>query len=62
MPIVKIDMWEGRDKETKRRLIQAISKTLAETLAIPADRIHIIISDVPKDNWGLKGEQASELR
>lgn len=61
MPIIRIDMWEGRDKPTKRKLIQAVSKAIAETLAIPADRIHIIISDVPKDNWGLKGEQASEL-
>lgn len=62
MPIVKIDMWEGRDKETKRMLIQAVSRAMAETLAIPVDRIHIIITDVPKHNWGLKGEQASELR
>lgn len=62
MPIVKIDMWEGRDKATKRKLIQAVSKTMSETLAIPADRIHIVITDVPKDNWGLKGEQASELQ
>ncbi len=62
MPVVKIDMWEGRDRATKRKLIQAVSKTMAETLAIPVDRIHIIITDVHKDNWGLKGEQASEVR
>jgi len=62
MPVVKIDMWEGRDKAMKRLLIQAVSKTVAETLAIPVDRIHIIITDVPKHNWGIKGEQASELR
>ncbi len=60
MPVVKIDMWEGRDKAMKRKLIQAVSKTVAETLTIPVDRIHVIITDVPKDNWGLKGEQASE--
>ena len=61
MPLITINMWEGRDKEMKRKLIQALSKTMAETLGIPVERIQVIINDVPKDNWGLKGEQASEL-
>ena len=61
MPVIKIDMWEGRDKETKRKLIQSVSKAVSETLAIPNERIHIIITDVSKDNWGLKGDQASQI-
>ena len=62
MPVVKIDLWEGRDKETKRKLIQSISKTMSEVLGIPVERIQIIINDVSKDNWGLKGDQASEIQ
>ena len=61
MPVIKIDMWEGRDKETKRKLIQNMTKTMSETLDIPIERIHIILNDVSKDNWGLKGDQASQL-
>ena len=61
MPVVRIDMWEGSDKETKRKLIQSVSKAVADSLGIEVDRIEIILSDVPKDNWGKNGEQASEL-
>jgi len=61
MPVVRIDMWEGRDKETKRKLIQSVSKAVADSLGIEVDRIEIILNDVPKDNWGKKGEQSSGL-
>jgi len=61
MPVIKIDMWEGHDTETKRRLIQAVSNAVSETLSIPNDWVQIIITDVSKDNWGLKGDQASQV-
>ena len=61
MPVVKIDMWEGRDRETKRKLIQAVTKAVSETLNVSAEHIHIILNEVPKDNWGMMGEQASRL-
>ncbi|MBI1970639.1 2-hydroxymuconate tautomerase family protein [Candidatus Woesearchaeota archaeon] len=60
MPIVTIEMFEGRTKEKKRTLIKAVSKTISETLEIPEERIQIILHESSKDNWGLKGEQASE--
>ncbi|MCD6493399.1 MAG: 2-hydroxymuconate tautomerase family protein [Archaeoglobaceae archaeon] len=61
MPVIKVDMWEGRDKDTKRELIQAITKAVSETLNVSAEQIHVIINEVPKDNWGIAGEQASRL-
>ena len=54
-------MWEGRDKDTKRELIQAITKAVSETLNVSAEQIYVIINEVPKDNWGIAGEQASRL-
>lgn len=62
MPIVKIDIWEGRDAEKKRELIHAVSKAVADTLGIPIEHVQIVINDVPKENWGIKGEQASRLK
>ena len=50
-------MLEGRDKEMKKKLIKTVSKSAAEALGIPIDRIDVIIADVPKGNWGKKGEQ-----
>lgn len=62
MPIVTIELFGGRDKEKKRKLIKNVSKAVAETLSIPEERIQIILHEVPKDNWGMKGEQASEMK
>jgi len=62
MPIVKIDFWESKDKETKRKLIKLVSKAVAESLGIPIEYVHIVLNEVSKDNWGLEGDQVSEIR
>jgi 4-oxalocrotonate tautomerase len=61
MPMVKIDIWEGRNRETKRKLIKSVAKAVAESLEIPIEHINIVINEVSKDNWGLEGEQASRI-
>ena len=62
MPIITIEMWEGRDKEKKRKLIQNVSKITAESLEIAVEHVQVILHEISRDNWGLKGEQASEVK
>ncbi len=62
MPVVKIDMWEGRTEEQKEKLIKAIFKALEESIGVPKENIEIIINDIPKSNWGKNGEQASKVK
>lgn len=62
MPVVTIEMFEGRDKEKKRKLIKSVSKTISEVLEIPEERIQIILHEIPKENWGMRGEQVSEIK
>ena len=61
MPVVIVEMWEGRTAEQKERLIQGITRAFAESLGTNPESLHIVIHDVPKINWGTKGEQASKL-
>ena len=61
MPVIKIDIWEGKDKETKKKLIKSVSKAVSESLDIPIEWVHVVLVESPKDNWGINGEQASEL-
>ena len=60
MPVIKIDMWKGRDTETKKKLIESISNATSETLGIPIEHTTVIMNEVQKENWGLKGKPASE--
>jgi len=58
MPIIKVEMWAGRDKETKKKLIENVTKTVCETIKCPPEAVIVVIEDIPKENWGQKGEQA----
>lgn len=62
IPIVKIDLWEGRDAAAKEKLIKSVTKAVSESVGCPESAVHIIINDVKRENWGTGGEQASRLR
>lgn len=59
MPVVTVEMWEGRSIEQKKQLVEGITDTLVK-IGVPSDAIHVIIKDVPKHNWGHGGKLASE--
>jgi 4-oxalocrotonate tautomerase len=60
MPVIIIETWTGKSDEQKAKLMQGITKAF-EDIGVTPDQITIIIHDVPKTNWGTKGQQASKL-
>lgn len=60
MPLVTVDMWEGRTVEQKKELVEGITSVMNTKLGIPPEAISIIIRDVPKHNWATGGKLASE--
>lgn len=61
MPIVQISMVAGRTTEKKEQLIKKVTEAIVEVLQIPADRIRIVLNEVPKDNIGYGGIPFSKL-
>ena len=61
VPVVIVEMWEGRTVEQKEKLIKGLTRAFEEGLGTKPESLHIVIHDVPKTNWGTKGEQASKL-
>jgi 4-oxalocrotonate tautomerase len=59
MPIVHVYVWSGFSSEAKKRVIAGITNVFAE-LSIPSEAVEIIIHEIPKENWGIGGEQTSE--
>lgn len=59
MPVVIIEMWEGRTVEQKKQLVEGITSTFAK-IGTPAEALHIIMKDNPKHNWATRGKLASE--
>ena len=54
---ISIDAFAGRSLEAKRRLYRTIVDNL-QALGIPKDHVKILIREIPKANWGIRGGQA----
>lgn len=61
MPFVDIAILEGRSDEVKEKLIQNVSQSVAESLAIPIERVHIQLRDMSPYECGSGGKSAAEL-
>ncbi len=59
MPVVIVEMWEGRTIEQKKQLVEGITSAIVN-MGIPPQAVHIIIKDNPKHNWATGGKLASE--
>ena len=59
MPVVIVDMWDGRTIDQKKIVVEGITATFAK-VGIPAEAVHVVIHEVPKTNWGTGGKLASE--
>lgn len=55
---ISIDTFVGRSIEMKRELYQNIVINL-EALGIPRNHVEILLREVEKENWGIRGGQAA---
>jgi 4-oxalocrotonate tautomerase len=59
MPVVIVNMWEGRTIDQKKVLVEGITSAFVK-IGTPADAVHVILNDVAKHNWSTGGKLASE--
>ena len=62
MPFVRIDLVRGRDKAVLIRLVEEVSRVVADTLETPIDRVRVMVSEVDPDLWGIGGVPYSVAR
>jgi 4-oxalocrotonate tautomerase len=63
MPYINIKVTdEGVTREQKRRLIEGATKLMVDILNKDPKTTHVIIDEINTDNWGVNGEQTSEIR
>ncbi len=54
---ISIEAFAGRSLDAKRSLYKAIVRNL-EPLGIPTDHVMIVLREIPRENWGIRGGQA----
>jgi len=62
MPLVEIRILKGRSPERKKRLLDAVTRAVEESLEAPLRSIRVWIQEIEPDEYMVEGELASERR
>ncbi len=55
MPIIQVQMLEGRSNEKIKDLVAGITKTAVETLGVKPEQVRVIVQPIPHKYWGVGG-------
>lgn len=62
MPYINIKVTDEQvTKEQKQQLIAGATQLVVDILNKNPETTHVVIDEVPQDNWGVRGKQYSEL-
>ena len=62
MPFIHVNMFEGRTVDQKRKMVAAMTDAVVKSLEIKPEAVHIIIHELPKQNFSSAGVLASERK
>ena len=60
--IIEITLIEGREKETKKKLVRLLFDKIQEKVGIAHQDIEICIYESPACNWGFRGLHGDEIK
>ncbi len=60
MPIVRVEMWEGRTHAQKAELARVITDAVATIAHTTPEATIVIFEDIAKGNWATAGTLASD--
>lgn len=55
MPIIRVEMFAGRDTDQKRALVRELTDAFVKTCGGTPQSVSIVITDVAKSDWGSGG-------
>lgn len=55
MPMIRVDILEGRPEEKVQELQEKLCATLSEVLGTPPEATHVIVEEHSKRNWSVGG-------
>ena len=60
MPVIHVAMLQGRSKEQKTKLAQAMTQAFVEIAKAPAEQVTVIFTEHAKENWASGGKLLSK--
>jgi 4-oxalocrotonate tautomerase len=62
MPIIHVNMFEGRTLDQKRKMVVAMTEAVVKSLDVKPEAVRIIMHDIPRHNIAVAGVLASEKK
>ncbi|MGH9116753.1 MAG: 2-hydroxymuconate tautomerase [Acidimicrobiales bacterium] len=56
MPLVHIDLMEGRPPERVEEMIAAVSEAIASTLDAPIETVRVVVNEIRPHQYGVGGK------
>lgn len=56
MPIIQVNLMEGRTDEQKELLIHEITEAVHRAISAPRESVRVLLNDMPSQNWGISGQ------
>ncbi|MGB3338438.1 MAG: 4-oxalocrotonate tautomerase family protein [Devosia sp.] len=62
MPYINVRIVAGATTQQKADVIAGITDVMIKVLGKNPETTHVVIDEVPLENWGHKGKSVAELR
>lgn len=56
MPIIQVNLIEGRSDAQKEKLIAALTDCAVQALDAPRESVRVLIYELPASHWGVAGK------
>lgn len=56
MPIVNVQLLEGRTPEQKKAMVKEVTDAIVRTTGAKKEAVSIVITDMKKENYGIDGD------
>ncbi len=56
MPIIRVDLMEGRTPEMKEQFISALCEATVKSLNVKPESVRIILYEIPKTHFSIAGK------
>jgi 4-oxalocrotonate tautomerase len=58
MPIIQVNMFEGRTVEQKRKLVAEMTDAVVKSIGVTPEDVRIIIQDMARHDYSIGGKLA----
>lgn len=62
MPIVRIELLQGRTPAIKEELIVRVTDVVVTTLGVDPEQVRVLLYELPPEHWAVGGQTKAEQK